>query len=156
PKFEYRWGPLLVNGAFAFSRAVNNYESLERGFSKDSGGSISSGFIATRPNPSSWEWVIRQTSGPDWFNLANQTSTNANTGGMRVTNDDRTWATEKWTGTTDVRYVVPFMERFPTVVQVGGKWDEETRNNHDHGAWSVWSYIGPGGISAPPGPDHNT
>jgi hypothetical protein len=30
-------------------------------------------------------------------------------------------------------------------VKVGGKWDEETRRNQDHGAWSVWSYIGPGG-----------
>jgi outer membrane receptor for ferrienterochelin and colicin len=37
------------------------------------------------------------------------------------------------------------MQRFPTVVKVGGKWDEETRRNQDHGAWSVWSYNGPGG-----------
>jgi hypothetical protein len=139
PRFEYKLGRLVVDGAFAFSRSVNNYESLERGFSKDEGGGVASGFIATRSGPKSWEWTIRQTSGPDWFDLNNFT------GGTRVTNDDRTWTTEKWTGTLNARYALPFMERFPTVIKTGGKWDEETRKNHDHGAWSVWSYVGPNG-----------
>jgi TonB-dependent receptor len=139
PRFEYKLGGLVVDGALAFSRSLNNYESLERGFSKDEGGSIPSGFIATRPNAQSWEWTIRQTSGPDWFDLKNYT------GGTRVTNDDRTWMTEKWTGNLNARYVLPFLHRFPTTIKVGSKWDEETRKNHDHGAWSVWSYVGPGG-----------
>jgi TonB-dependent receptor len=139
PRFEYKSGGLIVDGAIAFSKSKNNYESLERGFSKDEGGSIPSGFIATRPNAQSWEWTIRQTSGPDWFDLKNFT------GGTRVTNDDRTWITEKWTGTLNSKYILPFMERFPTAVKVGGKWDEETRRNRDWGAWSIWSYNGPGG-----------
>jgi iron complex outermembrane recepter protein len=139
PRFEYKLNSLVVDGALAFSRSLNNYESLERGFSKDEGGSIASGFIATRPNAQSWEWTIRQTSGPDWFDLKNYT------GGTRVTNDDRTWMTEKWTGNLNARYVLPFIQRFPTTIKFGGKWDEETRKNHDHGAASVWSYIGPGG-----------
>ena len=139
PRFEYKFGGLVIDGALGFSKSKNNYESLERGFSKDEGGNIPSSFIATRPNPKSWEWTIRQTSGADWFNLASFT------GGTRVTNDDRTWVTEKWTGTLNARYVLPFMQRFPTAIKIGGKWDEETRNNQDHGAWSVWSYTGPGG-----------
>ena len=142
PRFEYKLGGLVVDGALAFSRSVNNYESLERGFSNNEGGSIASGFTATRDNPRSWEWTIRQTSGPDWYNLANFT------GGTRVTNDDRTWMTEKWTGTLNARQVLPFLKRFPTVVKFGGKWDEETRENHDHGDWSVWSYVGTGGNTA--------
>lgn len=139
PRFEYKFGPLVVDGALGFSRSVNNYESLERGFSNSEGGGDAGGFIATRSGPKSWEWTIKQTSGADWFDLKSYT------GGTRVTNDDRTWTTEKWTGTANVRYVLPFMERFPTVVKFGSKWDEETRDNHDHSAWSVWSYIGPGG-----------
>ncbi len=139
PRFEYKLGSLVVDGAIALSKAKNNYESLERGFSKDEGGSDASSFIATRSGPRAWEWTIRQTSGADWFDL------HSFTGGTRVTNDDRTWNTEKWTGTLNARYVVPFMERFPTILKFGGKWDEESRKNHDHGAVSNWSYFGPGG-----------
>jgi iron complex outermembrane receptor protein len=142
PRFEYRLGSLVVDGAFAFSKSKNNYEAIERGFSSNEGGSIPASFIATRSGPRAWEWNIRQTSGLDWTNLANWT------GGTRVTNDDRTWITEKWTGTANARYSLPFMERFPTTVKVGGKWDEETRKNKDHNAWSSWSYIGPGGNTA--------
>jgi iron complex outermembrane recepter protein len=139
PRFEYKLAGLVVDGAFAFSKSKNNYESLERGFSKDEGGNVPSSFIATRPNEQSWEWTIQQTSGADWFDQRSFT------GGTRVTNDDRTWITEKWTGSVNARYVLPFTERFPTTVKIGTKWDEETRDNHDHGQWSQWAYIGPGG-----------
>ena len=145
PKFEYKVGSLVVDGAMAFSRSVNNYEALERGFSSSEGGGVASSWIATRPSPQSWEWSVRQTSGSDWYNLASFTNTNTSIGGTRVDTVDRVWITEKWTGTTNARWSLPFMERFPTVVKFGGKWDEETRKNNDHGAWNVWSYNGPGG-----------
>jgi hypothetical protein len=142
PRFEYKVGGLVVDGAFGFSKSKNNYEAIERGFSSNEGGNIPASWTATRTGPRAWEWTIRQTSGADWNNLANWT------GGTRVTNDDRTWVTEKWTGMANARYVLPFMEKFPTTVKVGGKWDEETRKNQDHNAWSSWSYIGPGGNTA--------
>jgi iron complex outermembrane receptor protein len=145
PRFEYKLGSWVVDGALAYSRSKNNYESNERGFSKDEGGGVASSWVATRPSDQSWEWTIRQTSGNDWFDLHSFSNTNTNTGGTRVTNDDRTWVTEKWTGMLNARWAVPMMERFPTVVKFGGKWDEESRINRDHGAVSVWSYIGPGG-----------
>ncbi len=139
PRFEYRNGGLVVDGAFAFSKSKNNYESLERGFSNNEGGNLPASWIATRSGPRAWEWTIRQTSGADWTQLANWN------GGTRVTNDDRTWVTEKWTGTANARYVLPFFQKFPTAVKFGAKWDEETRRNYDRNAWSSWSYIGPGG-----------
>ncbi len=145
PRFEYKLGPWIVDGALAYSRSVNNYESLERGFSKDEGGGVPSSWVATRPSDQSWEWTIRQTSGADWYDLRSFTNTNANTGGTRVTNDDRTWVTEKWTGLLNAQWSVPYLERFPTKLKFGGKWDEESRKNRDHGAVSVWSYVGPGG-----------
>ena len=37
------------------------------------------------------------------------------------------------------------MERFPTVLKFGGKWDEETRKNNTWSATEIWSYNGPGG-----------
>src|SRR4029453_15010580 len=147
PKFEYRLGSLIVDGGLAFSKSRNNYESLERGFSNNEGGSVAGGFTATRPSAKSWEWTMRQTSGPDFFDLRNYTDTNVRSGGMRVTNDDRTWITEKWTGTLNARFAprASIFERFPTIFSIGSEWEEETRDNNHHSDTNIWAYTGPGG-----------
>ena len=145
PRFEYRLGSLVVDGAAAVSYSKNNYESIERGFSNNEGGGVPSSWIATRASPRSAEWTIRQTSGSDWFDLGSFTNTDARSGGTRITNDDRTWVTEKWTGALNARWALPFMERFPTSVKFGGKWDEESRDNNNHSNVNIWSYTGPGG-----------
>jgi TonB-dependent receptor len=151
PKFEYKVGSWVVDGAMALSRAVNNYEALERGFANNEAGTLPGGWTATRPNQESWEWTIRQNSGADWLDLRNwnnitgNAATDARSGGTRVTNDDRTWITEKWTGTLNARWAVPFIEKFPTILKFGGKWDEESRKNNTLTALAVWSYNGPGG-----------
>jgi TonB-dependent receptor len=147
PRFEYRNGSLIVDGALGFSKSKNNYESLERGFSNSEGGVAIGGFTATRPSKESWEWTIRQTSGEDWFNLRSFTDTNSRSGGTRVNNDDRTWITEKWTGTLNARFAprASLFQRFPTLIQFGGKWDEETRDNNNTSDVNIWAYTGPGG-----------
>ncbi len=145
PRFEYKVGAWVIDGAAAVSYSKNNYEAIERGFSNNEGGGVASSWTATRSSPRAAEWVIRQTSGPDWFNLRNFTSTDSRSGGTRITNDDRTWVTEKWTGLLNARWVVPFMERFPTTVKFGGKWDEESRDNNNHSSTNIWAYTGPGG-----------
>ena len=145
PRFEYKLGNWVVDGAAAVSYSKNNYESIERGFSNNEGGGVPSSWIATRSSPRSAEWVIRQTSGNDWFDLRSFVNTNTRDGGTRITNDDRTWVTEKWTGVLNARWALPFMERFPTSVKFGGKWDEESRNNNNHSVVNIWSYVGPGG-----------
>lgn len=145
PKFEYKLGGWVVDGAAGYSRSVNNYEALERGFSNSEGGGAAGGFIATRPHPESWEWDIVQTSGNDWFNRASFTDTNARSGGTRVNNDNRTWITTIWSGQLNARWVLPFWRKFPTTVKFGGKWAEESRNNNIVSDWDIWSYIGPGG-----------
>lgn len=145
PRFEYKVGSLVVDGALGISYSKNNYESIERGFSNSEGGGVPSSWIATRSSPRAAEWVFRQTSGNDWFNLGSFTSTDTRSGGTRITNDDRTWITEKWTGLVNARWVLPFMERFPTAVKFGGKWDEETRNNNNATDVNIWAYTGPGG-----------
>jgi TonB-dependent receptor len=146
PRFEYKIGSWVIDGSIAMSFAKNNYESLERGFSNAEDGRIASGFTATRPNNQSWEWAIKQNSGPDWSDLRNWTFTSDNrAGGTRVTNDNRTWITEKWTGALNATWSIPFMEKFPTKMKVGAKWDEETRKNRTDSDMDIWSYIGPGG-----------
>jgi iron complex outermembrane receptor protein len=145
PRFEYKLGGWIIDGAAGYSYSKNNYESIERGFSNNEGGGVPSSFIATRSSPRATEWTIRQTSGNDWFDLRSFNNTDVRSGGTRITNDDRTWITEKWTGLANARWVVPFMERFPTTIKFGGKWDEETRNNNNHTDVNIWAYTGPGG-----------
>jgi TonB-dependent receptor len=145
PKFEYRTRRWIIDGALGYSRSVNNYESLERGVSNSEGGGVPSGFIATRPHRESWEWEIRQSSGNDWYDRASFVDTNARSGGTRVNNDNRTWITAIWSGQANARWALPFMERFPTSLKIGGKWAEESRNNNIVSDWDIWSYIGPGG-----------
>ncbi|MBI5688779.1 MAG: TonB-dependent receptor [Verrucomicrobia bacterium] len=145
PKFEYKTSRWIVDGAMGYSRSVNNYESLERGFSNSEGGGVPSGFIATRPHAGSWEWEIRQTSGNDWYDRASFVDTNTRSGGTRVNNDNRTWITTIWSGQANARWAVPFLEKFPTYLKFGGKWAEESRNNNVVSDWDIWSYVGPGG-----------
>jgi len=144
PKFEYKINAFVFDGAFTFSKSVNNYEALERGFSESEGGGVAGNWVAKRPHAESWEWDIRQTSGADWFDLNSFTNTDTRNGGTRVVNSGRTWLTEIWNGQVNGRWVLPF-RAFPTVIKTGGKWNEESRKNFDVGAESIWSYVGPGG-----------
>lgn len=145
PRFEYKSGRWIVDGALSYASSKNNYESVERGFSNNEGGSLAAGWVATRPNVQSWEWTIRQTDGPDWNDLRNFTNTDSRAGGTRVNNDNRTWITNKWTGTLNARWILPFLEKFPTVTKFGAKWDEEYRYNRTDSDMDIFTYIGPGG-----------
>lgn len=139
PKFEYKLDNWVFDGAFTLSRSVNNYEGLERGFSESESINVPSDWIATRPHLDSWEWTIRQVSGPDWFDLGNWS------GGTRVENSGRLWITEIWNGQANARWVLPFMRRMPVILKLGGRWNEENRDNNNEDAWRIWRYVGPGG-----------
>lgn len=145
PRFEWKEGRWVVDGALGYSRSVNNYESLERGFTNSEGGGVPSSWIATRPHRESWEWQIRQTSGNDWFDARSFVNNDTRAGGTRVNNDDRTWITEIKSAQANARWAVPFIERFPISLKFGGKVAEESRNNNVLSDWNIWSYTGPGG-----------
>jgi iron complex outermembrane receptor protein len=144
PKFEYKLGAFTVDGALTYSKSVNNYEALERGFSSSESGGVASDFTATRSDSGSHKWVIRQTSGPDWYDLANFTRNNNRDGGTRVNNSGRTYSTEIWNAQLNGRWALPF-KNFPTVIKMGGKWNEENRRNQNIDSWMIWNYTGPGG-----------
>ncbi len=140
PKFEYKIGSWTIEGIAALSRSRNNYEAVERGLTRtDDINNLTSDFTATRSGRNSAEWTIQQTSGPDWFNLANRTD-------PRLTNEGRFAETELWSGELSGRWVLP-LERFPTSIKLGGKWAEESRHNRNETAYDTWRYIGPGGGS---------
>ena len=144
PKFEYKTGSWVIDGAAGYSQAANNFDSLERGYLQSEGGGVASDWVATRPHPGSWEWTIRQTSGLDWYNLRNFTSTDVRAGGAQVSNNDPFWLTEIWTGQLNAKWALPF-KLFPVSLKFGGKWAEESRKNNNHTPSNIWSYVGPGG-----------
>ena len=144
PRFEYKLDNWVIDGVASYSKSLNNYEAFERGFSEAEGGAVPSSWIATRPNPESWEWTIRQTAGPDWFDYSNFVDTNSRSGGTRFENSGRTWTTEIWNGQLNARWSLPF-ERFRTALKFGGQWNEENRIVSHMDDWWIWSYVGPGG-----------
>ena len=139
PKFEYKLDSVLIDGGFNYSRAVNSYVSLERGFSQAETLSIPVDWTATRPRADSHEWTIRQTSGPDPFNLANWT------GGTRVQSADSRWITEVYLASANAKWNFQLLRRFPAVLKFGGKWTEENRKNNNYAPWHLWRYVGVGG-----------
>lgn len=145
PRFEYKMDNWLIDGAISYSKAFNDYDALESGFSESEAGYILSDFEATRSNPQSYDWTIRQLSGPDWYDLGNFQEPNSRNGGTRVTSSGRVYITELWDGQLNAKWTIPGMERFPTSVKFGGKWSQEYRLNNNWNNWNVWSYIGPGG-----------
>jgi TonB-dependent receptor len=155
PKFEYKVGAWVIDGAAANSRAANNFHSLERGYANNEGGGVAVDWIATRPVPGSWEWTIRQTTGPDWFDRRNFVDTNTSTGGTRVTNDARRWITDIWSGQLNARWALP-LGRLPITLKFGSKWAEESRDINNRTPWNVWSYIGPNGNTVTMNPTTGT
>jgi iron complex outermembrane recepter protein len=139
PKFEYKLDSLLVDGGFNYSRAVNNYVSLERGISQSETLSIPIDWTATRPAADSHEWTIRQTSGPDPFDLRNWT------GGTRVQSANSRWITEVYLASANAKWTVPYFHSLPLILKFGGKWTEENRKNNNYAPWNLWRYVGPGG-----------
>lgn len=138
PRFELKLDNWTLDGGMSWSRSRNDYEALEEGHTRSNDvNSITSDFVATRSNHTSYEWTIQQTSGPDWFNLANRTN-------PRITNEGRYANTELWSGDLNARWVLPW-DKMPTVLKFGGKWAEDNRlNGNETSAW-IWSYVGPGG-----------
>jgi iron complex outermembrane recepter protein len=152
PRFEYTLDNWVFDGVASYSKSINNYEALEYGFSEIDGGSIASGWTATRPHKDSWEWTIRQTSGPDWYDLGNfgpsptaSAASRARSAGTMVENSGRTWTTEIYNAQLNARWALPFLRAFPTAVKFGGQWNEEARLVSHMDDWFIWAYNGPGG-----------
>ncbi len=150
PNFEYKYGPLTIDGALAYSNSINKYHGLTASKSQSVVGGVPASFIATRPDEQSWNWTIKQTSGNDWFNInnfgpPNNSGSNSQVGGTSVQDRTDYYKTEKWTEVLNAAYDLPFMKRFPTVVKIGGKVDDEDRIANNLNNISKWVYVGPGG-----------
>ena len=137
PRFEYKRGSWTVDGAATYSRSFNNYEAIEEGHARSATvNTITSDWIATRPDIQSHEWTVRQTSGADWFDLANYTN-------PRITNEGRYARTEIYSAMLNAKWVIPLS--IPATFKFGAKWSEESRKNGNETSYNTWQYVGPGG-----------
>ena len=81
PKFEFRHGPLLVEGKFSGSNSVSWYDPRgRRGSLRDVGGPVLTGltYSVARSSLKSADWKVVQTAGPDMANGASFTLPAAN------------------------------------------------------------------------------
>jgi TonB-dependent receptor len=138
PKFEYKLGALVVDGAATYSRSKNDYEGIVRGtIRNETIGPLVADFRATRPNSQSGAWTLTQLSGGDWSNLASFTN-------PRISAEDGRFAVvEIYNGDLNARYTAPW--RLPTFFKFGGKLNEEYRPSDNLTAYNTFAYVGPGG-----------
>ena len=141
PKFEYRRGDWLLDGAFAWSFSSNDYDNLAE---RTVGGANVANlqnvqFTATRSGPDEADWKFTQTGGADWANLANLTN-------PRITDDNRQAENEVYNGELNAKYTTRLA--IPTFLRFGGKWREYGYEASNSNPYDVWSYIGPGGNPA--------
>ncbi|MFO1451073.1 MAG: TonB-dependent receptor [Opitutaceae bacterium] len=137
PQFEYTAGPLQLKGIGSYSKSFNDYETLERGFTRvETVNAITADWVATRPSPTSYEWTIRQLSGADWGDVNNYKN-------PRMNGEGRTVTDEIYNGQLDGRLKLPWGTAM--VLKFGGKVNEQLRKSDNTTPYQVWSYNGPEG-----------
>ncbi len=137
PQFEFTSGAFQLKGVGSYSRSLNDYETVERGFTRvETVNPIVADWVATRPSPTSNEWTFTQLSGVDWADLNNYKN-------PRMTADGRSVSDELYTGQLDARIKLPWGNG--TVLKFGGKVNEQLRKSDNFTPYLIWSYVGPEG-----------
>jgi iron complex outermembrane receptor protein len=115
PKFEYKLGSLTLDGTMNFSRSKNDYETSSRGSVRSElVNNLPVDFVATRSDPLSAEWTIRQTSGADWGQLSSFIY-------PRITEEGRFAFTEIYTGEANAKWVTPWRCRRSSSLAANGR-----------------------------------
>lgn len=136
PKFEYKRGPLLVEGRFSYSASENDYEALSRGVSNNASTTLPGvSFHAKRSSHALPDWTVTQLSGPDWSELANFPAPN-------VVDDGRSATVDIFSGQLDAKWTAPWRE-VPTFFKTGLKAKEDSRSYRNHTPFLTYRYVGP-------------
>ena len=138
PKFEYKRGAWVIDGAAAYSRSKNDYENIGRGsaFQNPVNGISNITFTGVRPDGDEAGWQVVQTGGPDWADLRNYTN-------PRIRDEGRYAFNEVWTGEVNAKFTTSWS--LPTFFKAGVKYQERAYDYKNDQPIYQWSYIGPGG-----------
>lgn len=138
PRFEFKRGPLTVEGKFAASDAVSKYDPLSRHGAVFTTGSVTLSGItyqAQRSSLTSADWKITQLSGPDLSSGAGFTSPTVSV------DDGRYSRTQLFTA--DVAATLRTQQVLPVVWKAGLKSRQEIRNFRQERTAFAYNYIGP-------------
>lgn len=140
PSFD--WNPtdsLKIEGRFGWSKSDNQYRGLSEGKASSTVVNDLTGvhFTARRSSLESADWVITQTSGPDWGDVANYKN-------PRIDDEGRSHINEVYSGSLDLTWKKPVFG-FPAFVKAGIKSREEYNKFSDRRNWLRYAYVGPGG-----------
>jgi iron complex outermembrane receptor protein len=138
PKFEYRRGNWLINGALLYTISSNQYVALPRvgPVSLTTNALTGLSWQLRRSSLRDADWQVTQTGGRDIADPAN--FVNPRFG------DQATFAeNELWQGQADARWAPGW--RLPTWIKFGAKVTEDARRYRTPNAFLTWRYDGPGG-----------
>lgn len=138
PKFEYRQGGLLVDGALNYSISTNQYQALQREgpVNTPTNALTGIGVQFQRSSLTEVDWKLQQTTGRDFADLGGFTN-------PRVNEEARFADDEIYQGQINARYTLPV--RLPTWIKVGAKVTEEYHRFRNPNAAYTYRYDGPGG-----------
>ncbi len=141
PKFEYRRGNLLVDGAFNYSISTNQYVGLGRSGPVNTPTNALTGLTLqlNRAGLRDNHWTLRQTAGRDFADLGGFTN-------PRVNDEQRFAENELFQAQASARLTLDW--RLPTWFKIGGKATEEYRRFRNPNAALTYRYDGPGGGTA--------
>lgn len=136
PKFEYKSGPLLVEGRLSYSASENDYESLSRGVSNNASTTLSGvSFRAKRSSYALPDWNVTQLSGPDWADLSNYPA-------AAVADDGRSATVDILGAQLDAKWTAPW-RTLPTFFKTGLKTKEDSRSYRNYSPYLTYRYVGP-------------
>jgi iron complex outermembrane receptor protein len=140
PSFD--WKPtktLTIEGRFGWSESDNQYRGTAEGKARSTSVNPLAGiqYTAERSAVDSGDWVLTQTGGSDWGNVANYLN-------PRISEEGRSDYNEIYTGGIDATWKKPVFG-LPAFFKTGIRSREEYRKFTDLRNWLSYSYIGPGG-----------
>ena len=138
PSFEYRLGPLTVEGKGGVSRSISHVRGIDEGAVSYTRTNAYTGldFRAERSNPWSTDWKLYQLSGNDWSDLSNY-------GNPRIGDEYRDGKDQNFTGELSAKLNLPW--KTPTWFKTGFKVQESIRDYEDTSVARAWQYVGPDG-----------
>lgn len=139
PKFEFKRGNLTVEGRFAISDSVSDYYPHKRGAFFNPGTVSAAGvtYTATRSDPLSADWQIRQVAGRDIADGANYSN------GAITTDDGRYNKIELLSGDVSATYKSS-IGGIPVTWKGGVKKAQDTRTFELTREAHLYTYTGPG------------
>ncbi|MDO8540302.1 MAG: TonB-dependent receptor [Opitutaceae bacterium] len=136
PSFEYKRGPLLVEGKGGMSRSISHVRGIDEGAASYTRTSAYTGvdFRAERSGPWATDWKVSQLSGNDWSDLSNYRNP--------VLGDEyRDGKDQNYTGELSAKLVMPW--KTTTWFKTGFKVQERIRDYEDTSVARSWQYVGP-------------